>query len=444
MEVNRKPGSSIKVGELFDRMPFTKTHLFVGFILFFVSVIEAWEAMLIIFVSSTIAGDFGLTPLQEGSLIGAIYLGEIPGTYIWALVADKLGRKKTLMYSLLIFAVVSLITPFSVDFTMLYITRFVAGLALGGVMVSGFPYFEELMPVKQRGKGIVYLSAGWPLGTLMAIGATYLFTQGHVAGGWRGVIILSSLAGLWAFMIRFLPESPYWLAAKGRQQEAKDAIRYLSQGQVDLKEEDELLVEPFEKSNYFSIFKKRFRKITGLQTIVNFAFAFGYWGLYTWIPSLLAEKGLSLSQSLTFLTLSTLFQVPSYLVASRLTGKYGRKKIMVIFVALSVLCGFGFAYSVNMAQLYIFNFALSFFSLGAWGVWNAWFGEIYPTNSRVAGYSFGAGAQRWANTLAPSIIGMVIGMGWVFNMTVSFIQVFMLITLVAIFFIPETEGKILE
>ncbi|MFD0693144.1 MFS transporter [Paenibacillus sp. GCM10027628] len=77
-------------------------------------------------------------------------------------------------------------------------------------------------------------------------------------------------------------------------------------------------------------------------------------------------------------------------------------------------------------------------------MWNAWFGEIYPTKSRVAGYSFGAGAQRWANTLAPSIIGMVIGMGWVFNMTVSFIQIFMLITLFIIFFIPETEGKILE
>ncbi|MFD0693145.1 MFS transporter [Paenibacillus sp. GCM10027628] len=365
MEDTRNPGSSIKVGELFDRMPFTKTHLFVGFILFFVSVIEAWEAMLIIFISSSIAGDFGLTPLQEGSLIGAIYLGEIPGTYIWALIADKLGRKKTLMYSLLIFAVVSLITPFSIDFTMLYTVRFIAGLALGGVMISGFPYFEELMPVKQRGKGIVYLSAGWPLGTLMAIGATYVFTQGHVYGGWRGVIILSSLAGLWAFMIRFLPESPYWLAAKGKQKEAKEAIRYLSQGQVEVKEQDELVVEPFEKANYFSIFKKRFRKITSLQTIVNFAFAFGYWGLYTWIPTLLSEKGLSLSQSLTFLTLSTLFQVPSYLVASKLTGKYGRKKIMVIFVALSVACGFGFAYAVNMPQLYIFNFALSFFSLGA-------------------------------------------------------------------------------
>lgn len=445
MEVSKEKKHLVKVGELFERMPFTKMHLFVGFVLFIVSVIEAWEMMLIIFLSSSIAADFQLTPLQEGSLIGSIYLGMIPGTYIWAIVADRVGRRKTLMYSLISFSVISLLTPFSTSFLMLYTVRLVAGIALGGVMISGYPYFEEMLPVKQRGKGVVYLSAGWPLGMLLALGVTALFMQGDgLLWGWRGVIILSSLVGLWAFMLRKIPESPYWLASKGRQAEAKEAIRYLSQGKMVVGEHEQLWVEPIEKGNYFTIFSKRFRKLTAFQTVVNFAFAFGYWGLYTWIPTLLAQKGLSMSQSLTFLALSTLFQIPSYMVAAWLTSKYGRKKVMVAFVALAVASGFGFAYAGDMVQLYIYNFALAFFSLGAWGVWNTWFGEIYPTSGRVPGYSFGAGAQRWANTLAPSLIGMVIGWGWAFNTTVSFIQVFMVITLLIILFIPETEGHILE
>ncbi|WNC12431.1 MFS transporter [Brevibacillus brevis] len=445
MEVSKNKKQIVKVGELFERMPFTKMHLFVGIVLFIVSVIEAWEMMLIIFLSSSIAADFQLSPLEEGSLIGSIYLGMIPGTYIWAIIADRVGRRKTLMYSLISFSLISLLTPFSTSFLMLYTVRLLAGVALGGVMISGYPYFEEMLPVKQRGKGVVYLSAGWPLGMLLALGVTAFFLQGDgLLGGWRGIIVLSSLVGLWALMIRNIPESPYWLASKGKQAEAKEAIRYLSQGKLTIGEHEELWVEPMTKGNYFTIFTKRFRKLTAFQTIVNFAFAFGYWGLYTWIPTLLAQKGLSMSQSLTFLALSTLFQVPSYMVAAWLTGKYGRKKVMVAFVALAVVSGFGFAYAGDMTQLYICNFALAFFSLGAWGVWNTWFGEIYPTNGRVAGYSFGAGAQRWANTLAPSIIGMVIGWGWAFNTTVSFIQIFMVMTLCIILFLPETEGQILE
>ncbi|WP_051271211.1 MFS transporter [Shimazuella kribbensis] len=444
-KVRRDTDQIVRVGELFNHMPFTKKHFFVGIVLFIISVIEAWEMMLIIFISPNIAGEFQLSDLQVGSLIGSIYFGMIPGAYMWGIISDRIGRKNSLIISLLGFSIVSAVSAFSVNFEMLYALRFIAGLALGGVMVAGYPYFEEMLPVKQRGRGIVYLSAGWPIGTLMALGVTSLLLDREgLIGGWRAVLILSSLVGLWAILLRKIPESPYWLAGKGKQKEAKQSITYLSNGQIKLEEKQTLWIQPIEKGNYTSIFKRKLLKLTTYQTIVNFAFAFGYWGLYTWLPTLLAQRGLALSDSLTFLALSTVFQIPSYLVASSLTGRYGRKKIMIIFVLLTVICGFGFAFSSSMVQMYAFYFGLSFFSLGAWGVWNAWFGEIYPTNSRSAGYSFGAAAQRWANAFAPSIIGMVIGMGWAFGQTISFVQAFVVITLITILFIPETEGEVLE
>ncbi|WP_342605204.1 MFS transporter [Peribacillus sp. FSL E2-0159] len=440
-----KLNQTVKVGDLFNNMLLTKNHFFVGFVLFITSVIEAWEMMLIIFVSPSIANDFQLSDLQIGSIIGSIYLGMIPSSYIWGIISDRIGRKKSLIYSLLGFSIISALSAFSINFEMLYALRFAAGVALGGVMVAGYPYFEEMLPVKQRGRGIVYLSAGWPLGTLIALGITSLLLERDgLIGGWRTVLILSSLVSLWTILLRKIPESPYWLVAKGKQEEAKKSIAYLSMGQMEVRENENLWIQPIEKGNYFSIFKNKLLKITTYQTIVNFAFAFGYWGLYTWLPTLLAQRGLALSASLTFLAISTLFQIPSYLIASPLTGRYGRKKVMIVFVLLSVICGFGFAYSSNMIQMYSFYFGLSFFSLGAWGVWNAWFGEIYPTNSRSIGYSFGAGAQRWANAFAPSIIGLVIGMGWAFGQTISFVQAFVVITLITIMFIPETEGEILE
>ncbi|WP_017728845.1 MFS transporter [Halalkalibacterium ligniniphilum] len=441
----KKSVNSVEVGSLFENMPFTKKHGFVGFALFMAFVIEAWEMMIIIMVSASIAADFALTPVQVGSIIGAIFLGMIPGSYVWGIIGDKIGRKKTIVYSLLIYGVVSLVSSFSVNYEMLYALRLLSGFSLGGVLVCIFPYYEEMLPVKQRGKAAVYLSAGWPIGTLIAIGLTSILIDVEgMLGGWRAIIFISSLAGLWAFVIAKIPESPYWLAGKGRKAEAKQVIEELSEGQTKIEEDSELVIYQVKQGGFFEIFKHKILKITILQTVVNFAFSFGYWGLYTWIPTLLAQQGLSMGQSMGFLALSAVAQIPGYLAAAHLTSKYGRKKVMFVFVLCAAIFGFAFAYSSSMFQLYAFNFGLAFFSLGAWGIWNTWFGEIYPTNIRGVGYSWGVAGQRWANTVAPSLIGFVIGMGWVFGATVSFIQVFMVITLITILFIKETEGEILH
>ncbi|MGW8428434.1 MFS transporter [Peribacillus simplex] len=440
-----KSDSVIQVGEVFKDMPFNSRHAFVGFALFFAFIIEAWEMMIIIFASGAIATEFNLSSVQVGSLIGSIFLGMIPGAYLWGAISDKIGRKKTMIYSLLLYTVFSLISVFSVNFEMLYTCRLLAGVALAGMLVCIFPYFEEMLPVKQRGKYGGYLSAGFPFGVLIAVGITALFLEleGNL-GGWRIVMFISSLGGLWALLLTKIPESPYWLAGKGRQEEAKEVIRYLSKNHIIVDQNTKLEVLNAKQANYFEIFKGKLLKLTSLQTTVNFTLAFGYWGLYTWIPTLLMEKGLSMSQSLGFIALTSIIQIPGYVAASHLTAKFGRKKIMFIFVAGAAISGFLFAFSNNMVELYAFNFLLSFFNQGAWAVWNTWFGEIYATNVRGAGYSFGAASQRWANTFAPSIIGFVIGMGWTFGATVSFIEVFVVVAIVSILFIPETEGKILE
>jgi MFS transporter, putative metabolite:H+ symporter len=437
--------NTVEVGTFFENMPFTKRHRFVGLALFMAFVIEAWEMMIIIMVSGAIAADFALTPVQVGSLIGAIFLGMIPGTYVWGIVGDKIGRKKTIMYSLFLYGVVSAASAFSPGYEALYALRFLSGFSLGGVLACIFPYYEEMLPVKQRGKAAVYLSAGWPIGTLIALGITSLLLDVEGAlGGWRAIIFISSLAGFWGLVIAKIPESPYWLAGKGRTDEAKQIISHISEGQTQISQGTELHVSTVKQGNIFEIFKSKMIKTTALQTIVNFCFSFGYWGLYTWIPTLLQQKGLSMGQSLGFVALAAVAQIPGYIAAAHLTSKYGRKKVMFAFVLFASIFGFAFAYSSNLYQLYGFNFALGFFSLGAWGVWNTWFGEIYPTNVRGVGYSWGVGGQRWANTVAPSLIGFVIGLGWAFGATVSFIQVFMVITLITILFIRETEGEILH
>lgn len=428
----------LQVGQWFEAMPLTRSHWIAGFVLFMAFVIESWEMMIIIFSSGAIGAEFDLSTAQIGSLIGAMFLGMIPGALLWGKLSGTLGRKRCMVLSIGLYGLFPLASAFAQSFEVLWAIRFLCGIVLSGALVVTFPYFEELVPVRVRGKATVYLSAGWPLGVLAAIGITVLLMD----FGWRYVIGFGTVVSLWALVIhRFVPESPYWLAEKGRPKEATAAINRLAEQRLVT---DSIAVPKNAGDDiaFSSIFQRSVIRTTVIQTIINFCFSWGYWGLASWMPTLLAKRGLSAPEGLGFMAISALFMFPGYISASYLTGRFGRKKIMLIYVFMSAVAGFGFAHSATISQMYAWNFVLSFFSLGAWGVWNTWLGEIYDTRSRGAGAAWGVSAQRVANAAAPVVIGALLVTSS-FMVTVAFISAFLAVTFVAAMFLPETEGQAL-
>ncbi|MFP5018998.1 hypothetical protein ACKLTP_18790, partial [Paenarthrobacter ureafaciens] len=97
----------------------------------------------------------------------------------------------------------------------------------------------------------------------------------------------------------------------------------------------------------------------------------------TWMPTLLQDRGLSASSSLSFIALSAVMMIPGYITASYLTGRFGRKWIFNIYVLAAGGGGAYFATASTETEMYIGMFVLAFFSLGAWGVWDTWMGELY-------------------------------------------------------------------
>ncbi len=429
---------SIDVGHWFERMTLTRAHWIAGLTLFVAFVIESWEMMIIIFSSSAIGAEFGLNNAQIGSLIGAMFLGMIPGALMWGKLSGSLGRKRCMLWSVGLYGLFPLMSAFAPNFETLWWIRFACGIVLSGALVVTFPYFEELVPVKVRGRATVYLSAGWPLGVLVAIAITVLFMD----LGWRWVIGFGTLTSAWALVIhKFVPESPYWLVEKGRAKEAVEVINRLAGKTLAHS------VAPARASSgemtFTRIFQRSQLRTTVIQTVINFCFSWGYWGLASWMPALLAKRGLSAPEGLGFMAISALFMFPGYISASYLTGKYGRKKVMLSYVFMSAVAGFGFANSGSVNEMYAWNFVLSFFSLGAWGVWNTWLGEIYDTKSRGAGTAWGVSAQRVANAAAPVVIGAMLVTSS-FAVTVAFISSFLAVTFVAAALLPETEGEALR
>lgn len=433
--------STRQVGDVFRDVPLTREHLKCCLALFFVFAIEAWEMMIIVYTAPLIAEDFSLDALAVGHLIGAMFIGMLLGSLVWGKLAERIGRKGAVVWSLASYGVVSLASAFAPDYASLYALRLLSGVAAVGMMVVTFAHYQELLPVRHRGALTVYLASGWPIGMLLALGATVWL----MPYGWRVIIVVSSLGGLWAWVVaRWVPESPYWLASVQRQPQARAVITRLSRGTVQVPEDCLLQVDQTTSGRQRELFSPALFRISALQILVNFTFSWGYWGLQTWLPTLLQQRGLSLPQSYGFIALSALCMIPGYMAASWLTHRYGRKHVIIGFISASVLAGYGFANAQSLEMLYLSNFALAFFSLGAWGVWGTWIAELYPTPLRTIGYGWAIFSQRVANILAPSLIGALVAYGASFNMTTTFINAFMLVTVLLALFIPETEGKALD
>lgn len=440
--LNNKTNNTMQhsISEWYTKILFNRAHLLIGLCLFVTFAMESWEMMILIYNSAEIAKEFNLTTTQIGSLISALFLGMIPGALIWGKVMGVIGRKKSLILSIGLYGIFPLISAFASSFEMLWAARFMCGMILVGSLVITFPYFEELVPVASRGRATVYLSSGWPVGVLIAIGISYSLES----MGWRVIIGMGTLTSLWALMIwKFVPESPYWLVENNDKEGAESALKTLCNGQFV---EPKVILETEHTSasgTFLDLFKGVVAKTTFLQLIINFCFSWGYWAMASWMPLLLSKKGLSTPEGLGFLAISALFMFPGYISASYLTGKFGRKKIMMTYVFMSAVAGLALANAATVNELYVWNFTLSFFSLGAWGVWNTWVGEIYDTRNRGNGTAVGVVSQRIANSIAPVVIGSILASSS-FTFTVAFISLFFILTLITTLFLEETEGVSLK
>ncbi|WP_409464278.1 MFS transporter [Amycolatopsis sp. GA6-003] len=427
------------VGDVCTGMGLTRRHWLAGSVLFFAFVVEAWEQVGLVYVSNGIADEFGVDNTKLGWALSAVAFGMVPGALLWGGLIDRLGRRRVTVASLLIYAVLALAAGLSPAFWPFVVLRFLSGVAFGGVYAVTFPYFLELLPTARRGQGAVALSIGFPIGTLLCIGVSQ--SLGTVS--WRAVAVVAALAGLWAFaVLRWVPESPYWLARRGRHAEATAVLRGLG---AKIPADTTFSVEDADRKAgaVRNLFRSPVRRRFLPMLLTSFTFSWGYWGLQTWLPVLLQNRGLSVSGAVWFVAVTQVVSVPGYLLAAWLTRRHGRKRIFLLFALASAIGGVLFGLATGSTQLYAGNLILAFFSLGAWGIWNTWSAEVLPTGLRGVGYSWSTSAILLANTVSVPVIGAMMDHGVASSLTVASIVAFLVVALLAVLPLPETEGRAL-
>src|SRR5579864_754301 len=218
---------AVNAGARLDRLPISSFHYrifgLVGAGMFF----DGYDLYVAGGVlASTIQTKFS-TPQEVPLFLSLTFVGMTLGALITGFVGDKYGRRFTYQINLLIFGLASLAAAAAPDMTTLIICRFVQGLGLGAEIVVGYSTLTEFVPPKSRGRWLSFMAflvvAGFPATALLG----YLIIPSF---GWRPMFIIAGLGSLVVWYLRKnLPESPRWLEAEGRTEEAEALMKAIEQ-----------------------------------------------------------------------------------------------------------------------------------------------------------------------------------------------------------------------
>ncbi|NLT29129.1 MAG: MFS transporter, partial [Propionibacterium sp.] len=370
------------------------------------------------------------------------------------LLADRIGRRHVFALTLLIYGLATGAAALSIGVGMLIVLRFIVGLGLGAELPVASTLVSEFAPRKIRGRVVVALEAFWALGWIMAALIGF-FVVPIGDDGWRWALAVGLVPTAYALVVRFgLPESVRFLESKGRHGEAEAAVQAFEESagvegptEAEIAETNRLADERIAPGarEGVSIWSSRLRARTIALWLVWFGINFSYYGVFIWLPTLLAERFGDLTTSFGYTLIITLAQLPGYAAAAWLIEVWGRRITLATFLAGSAVSAVFFGLSDSPTQLIVAGCFLSFFNLGAWGALYAIGPELYPTNVRGTGTGAAAGFGRIASIVAPLVVPPLLAIGGASGMVVVF-SVFagaFLMAAVAAFTLPEQKGKAL-
>jgi MFS family permease len=389
--------------------------------------LDAFDAMLYALVLTYVMRDLGMSKAASGFLYTLTLLASGIGGVFFGFLADRIGRKRALMLSILTYSVCSFASGLSTTVLMLAVFRFILGLGMGGEWNTGATLVAETWPDELRAKALSVVQSSWAIGyALAALVAGIVLRYAN----WRMVFfvgILPAIVTLW--IQNRVPESGMWL------EHEKQSVAVI--GVV------------FDNS-FFAIFRRPYGKSTIALLLLNFFGLFGWWGLFTWIPPYLSlpvsqgGRGFGLMGTTTLLIVLNLFGMfPGYLSFGWVADHLGRRKSFMVYLFAAAVLVPLYAVARSAVALLVVGAVVAFFATGFFSGSGIIGSEIFPTRLRARALGFTYNGARTLSSVAPYVIGRVgqgKGLSWAFFLCgASFLLAGFMATL-----LPETRGKKLE
>ena len=438
----------MSVAELLDAAPLASRHwritLVIGLGLFF----DIFDVFLAGTLSTVLTRSFGLSQATLPLVLGSSFLGMFFGAIFIGIAVDRLGRRPAFLINLGIYSFFTLAGAFSPNAIVLIATRFLAGIGIGAQMPLSDVYLSEVLPARVRGKLIsLAYTVGFCGVPAIGLGARILVPLKFMGvAGWRWLFVIGSLGSLaiWALQ-GFVIESPRWLEAAGKTEDAREAAAALLQ-----KNRDSIPLDAFSEKRqqhrppYRTLFTPENRPRTLMLYVFQIFQTIGYYGFGTMVPLVLAAKGLSVLTSLTYTTIAFLGYPIGSVLSVVVIEKIDRRCLIMLSALAMAAFGLGLGFATSPLWIatcgILYTLASNFFS----NSYHVLQGEIFPTaiRGRAAGSAYAL--SRLSSAAMPFVLLPVLnrhGAGVMF----AIIAAAMLIVIVDIgLFAPRTTGRKLE
>jgi SP family galactose:H+ symporter-like MFS transporter len=395
--------------------------------------------------------EFGLSGFEQGLLVGVLPLGAMAGGILAGPVADRLGRRSTLMLAGVLFAVGTVLAVVAPGFVVLVIARAITGVGVGTASSAGPLYLSEIAPPELRGRLVTVNQLMVVLGILCA------YTVGLVFSGsssWRPMfaVALAPIAALLVSMLR-APESPAWLDGRGRTEEARQVlIQVADEDEIDrildgvrrAREEQrkrlgvrELLRSAAAPALIVSVTLAVVQQFSGINAIIAYA------------PSIMQRTGLGASNAILYSIIIGAINLVATVVSIRLVDRVGRRPLLLFSIAGAgvslLLLGLTFVVSLGSSGSWLALICLlgyvGAFACGLGPIFWLLITEIFPPNARAAGVSMATAIVWFSNFLVGLAflpVADAIGDGGTF-------WIFAAVCVVGFVFVdryvPETKGR---
>jgi putative MFS transporter len=351
------------------------------------------------------------TPAGIGTVGSATLLGLFLGALGQGELTDRFGRKTVFQLAVACYSLVTIAAALAPSIGWLVVGRFVAGVALGAASPLCFAYAAEYSPKRIRGRVTAFMqfvggACVWPLGTLLALALRDTL-------GWRGVWIVIGLGGLavLAASVR-LPESPRWLVTHGRGDEALDQLDRMGLGRPPANET--LVADALSdiRSDPMAVVFRRYRGRIFAAMICFFAFFSAAVGLGGWLPNILAERGFTITKSLTYVFAIQLAFPASSLLMMYALERWGRVPTAVSAFVLATVLSILFYFSRSALMVLTVGFGMTFFTQLAGNSMQIFTSEVFPSNARASGFGLAQAGGRIGSAVSFPVIGVVSGYGF--------------------------------
>jgi MFS family permease len=386
--------------------------------------LDGMDFMIYPLVIGTIITLWKVDPGMAGLAGTVTLLSSAIGGWLGGYVADRVGRVRTLQFTILWFSFFSLLCALAQNFDQLLIARAVLGLGFGGEWAAGAVLMGEAIRPQYRGRAVGSVQSGWAVGWGLAVLAqAILFSALPAESAWRWMFVVGALPALLVFYLRRYVREPE-IAAATRAQQAQAGDR----------------------PQLWEIFSGPILKTTILASLVATGCQGGYYAVTFWVPRFLTtERKLSIVSSTGYLSTLIIGSFIGYLVGAWLADRIGRRNLFLIFSLGAVAVVLLYTQLLLSNEiLWVLGFPLGFFASGYFSGMGAFLTELYPTRLRGSGQGFCYNFGRGIGALFPYLVGALSASTSLANAIAIFAVVAYAVFFIAAYALPETRGRVLQ